>query len=393
MVIQNETIIKEKVVFMERGYHIFFDHFTEALFLLTDVVFDCNEKACRLLACEYEDILYHPLERFLPARQPDGRRSLERLRERSLDALAITPQRFDFRIRRKDRGMLDTEMTVNAYPVKGEPVLLMMVRDMTQQRKAEKERKEAHDRLKKAYQELVELNISKDSLLCSVSHELRTPLTSILSFSEILLKHKDVDQKTRTGFLHIIKSECERLARLVDDVLAVAGLEGQEKVWRDELIWLEEVMRRVAAIHQKFLKEKDLRFVLDIQPDLPPVFADRDRIQQVLMNLTTNAIKFSYNRGTIRIHAGLVEETQAGKDKKWIKVSVYDQGVGINPKDTNLIFNKFYQARQDTLLNITSGAGLGLSICREIISHYGGKIWVESREGEGSTFSFTLPVG
>ena len=393
MGIQNETDSKEKVVFMERGYHILFDHFTEALFLVTDVVVDCNEKACRLLACEYEDILCHPLERFLPARQPDGRKSPERLQERILDALAITPQCFDFRIRRKGGDVLDTEMTVNACPVRGEPVLLMMIRDITQQRIAEKERKEAYDRLKKAYQELVELNISKNSFLCSVSHELRTPLTSILSFAQILLQHNDLDQKTRTEFLQIIKSESERLTRLVDDVLAVAVLDEEEKVWRDKRIRFEEVIRQVAVIHQKLLKEKNLRFVLDIQPDLPPVFADRDRIQQVFMNLITNAIKFSFNRGSIRVHAGLVEEGQGGKGSKWIKASVCDQGVGINPKEFKLIFNKFYQARQDTLLNITSGAGLGLSICREIVTHYGGKIWVDSQEGKGSRFSFTLPVG
>ena len=388
----NETGMARILLEIERGYHILFDHFTEALFLVTEVAIDCNEQACRLLACEYEDILYHPLDRFLPVLQPEGRRSLEILQERTLDALAITPQRFSLQVRRVDGRLLDAEMTINAYPVRGEPVLLVMVRDITRQRKEENERRAAYDELKKAHEELMELNTAKDSFLCSLSHELRTPLTSILSFSEILLQHDDVDPKTRIEFLQTIKSECERLARLVEDVLPDSGMEIREKVWRDEPIQIEEVIREVALIHQKLLEEKRLGLHLDTKPDLPPVFVDRDKIQQVLMNLITNAIKFSYNRSTIRVQAALLEEKQPVKGSKWIITSVCDQGIGINPKDIKLIFNKFYRARQDTPANQTRGSGLGLSICREIVIHYGGKIWLESREGKGSTFSFTLPV-
>ena len=131
---------------------------------------------------------------------------------------------------------------------------------------------------------------------------------------------------------------------------------------------------------------------LDTSPELPFVFADRDRIHQVIMNLLANSIKFSFKGGEIKIRAEGFEGKRSGEISKWIKVSVSDQGIGIEEDDFHRIFDKFGQISTDTLKDKPGGTGLGLPICKEIISHYRGNIWVESRKGRGSTFFFTLPA-
>jgi len=143
---------------------------------------------------------------------------------------------------------------------------------------------------------------------------------------------------------------------------------------------------------QHLLREKHLGLTLDIPADLPLVFLDRDRIQQVVTNLLSNAIKFSVEGGEIRVRVERLEGKRFRESSTWIKVSVTDEGIGIDEKNFEIIFHRFRQVSGDTLREKPKGTGLGLPICKEIISHYGGNIWVESEKGKGSTFCFTLPA-
>jgi signal transduction histidine kinase len=138
--------------------------------------------------------------------------------------------------------------------------------------------------------------------------------------------------------------------------------------------------------------EKSLRLRLELSPDLPSINADRDRIQQVITNLIGNAVKFSFEKGEIRIVAETLSGNGTGRTSEWIKVSVSDQGIGIEKTDHEIIFERFRQVSTDSATDKPKGTGLGLPICREIISHYGGRLCVESEKGKGSTFFFTLPV-
>ncbi len=246
--------------------------------------------------------------------------------------------------------------------------------------------------LEKANEELKALDSMKDSFLSSVSHELRTPLTSIRSFSEILLRYDQEDPATQKEFLRIINSESERLTRLINDVLDLSRIEAGEMVWNDKLISVGEVILDSLPAQKKFLEAKSLRLLLDLPPSLPFVLADRDRLQQVITNLLANAVKFSGEGGEIRIRAEAFEGRRSQESAEWIKVSVSDQGIGIDEKDFEVVFEKFRQVYQDTMKDKPKGTGLGLPICRDIVLHYGGNIWVESEKGKGSTFFFTLPV-
>jgi signal transduction histidine kinase len=246
--------------------------------------------------------------------------------------------------------------------------------------------------LRQAYRELKSLDKAKDVFLASVSHELRTPLTSIRSFSEILLAYEDTDERERKEFVEIIKSESERLTRLIDNVLDIARIEGRKMIWNDCLFRLDEIVKDAAKAQDPLLKEKALRLKIDFPTDLSQLHADRDRIQQVITNLLNNAIKFSPAGGTIRIWAETLEGRRSGEPPSWIKVAVADQGVGIEEKDFEAIFEKLRQVCTDEMTDKPAGSGLGLPISKEIVLHYGGNIWLDSRKGEGSTFFFTLPT-
>ena len=249
----------------------------------------------------------------------------------------------------------------------------------------------AKENLENALRDLKELDRMKDSFLSSVSHELRTPLTSIRSFSEILLQYKDTDAKTQREFLGIINTESERLTRLINDVLDLSRIEARRMLWHDDLLSLKETIDEVARVHRRLLQGNSIHLVVDVPEDLPLAFADRDRITQVMTNLLGNAIKFSSSGDRILIQAESFMGKRFGENSPWIKVRVTDQGVGIDPKDHGFIFDKFSQVAEDTLTNKPKGTGLGLPICKEIVAHYGGNIWVESQKGQGSSFFFTLP--
>ena len=246
--------------------------------------------------------------------------------------------------------------------------------------------------LEKAYADLKELDKMKDRFLSLVSHELRTPLTSIRSFSEILIRYKQEDAATQQEFLEIINSESERLTRLIDDILDLSKIEAGKMVWHDTFFAIEEVIRDVVKAQHQLLQEKSLKLILEIPEDLPSIHADRDRIQQIMMNLLGNAIKFSLNSGGIHIMGEQLERKDIDSTARWLKISIADQGIGIDKNSLDIIFDRFRQGDSDTLQDKPKGTGLGLHICKEIVSHYGGEITVESQKGKGSTFHVLLPV-
>ncbi len=245
--------------------------------------------------------------------------------------------------------------------------------------------------LEKAFEELKRLDEMKDSFLSSVSHELRTPLTSIRSFAEILIHYDEEDPETRKEFLEIIRVESERLTRLINDVLDLSRIEAGKMVYNDELVFLEEVIQEVARSQHQLLSQKLLHLHLDFDPGLPPLYVDRDRVVQVVTNLIGNAIKFSFEGGEIDVRAERFEGKRSGESSEWVRLRVSDQGVGVEEKDAEIIFDKFRQVCTDTLKDKPRGTGLGLPICKDIVCHYGGDIWVENRQGQGSTFVVTLP--
>lgn len=239
---------------------------------------------------------------------------------------------------------------------------------------------------------------AKSAFLSNVSHELRTPLTSVVGFSKLIEKRlaevvfpavASDDPKVRRAMrqvgenLGIIVEEGDRLTALINDTLDLAKIEAGRMEWRSEPVDLREVIERSSAATASLLAdEAGPRLMLDFAPDLPAIVGDRDRLIQVVINLISNAVKFTPT-GSITIRAAALPDA--------IEVAVADTGIGIAPEDQGKVFQQFGQAG-DTLTDKPRGTGLGLPICREIIEHHGGRLWLESEPGVGSTFRFTLPA-
>ena len=247
-----------------------------------------------------------------------------------------------------------------------------------------KELETASAKLRAANERLTELDRLKDEFLATVTHELRTPLTSIRSFSEILRDNPDIPADQRSEFLGIITKESERLTRLINQVLDLAKIEAGRFDWQiGEVDPGGVIADAVAAVSQLF-KDKAVSLTTEIPANLPPIRADRDQLMQVVINLLSNAVKFCDPA------TGQVSVT-AAPTPQGLEVRVTDNGPGIAPEDRALIFEKFRQAG-DTLTNKPAGSGLGLSISRRIIEHFGGRIWVESAPGRGAVFGFVVPL-
>lgn len=237
--------------------------------------------------------------------------------------------------------------------------------------------------LEAANEKLKELDLMKSEFLNTVSHELRTPLTSIKAFAEILLDNVGEDVETQTEFLEIINKESDRLTRLINNLLDLSRIEAGRMKWEKEPLDLHEVAESALNALRGSAEKKGLILESDLEDDLPTV-GDKDKLIQVITNLLGNAIKFTSEGGKVTV-------TAARKDLLTARISVTDSGVGISPEFHESIFEKFSQVDSSETRDI-KGSGLGLPIARSIAEHHGGKLYVESTLGKGSTFSVELPL-
>jgi len=237
--------------------------------------------------------------------------------------------------------------------------------------------------LRAANERLQELDRMKDDFISTVTHELRTPLTSIRAFTEILHDNPGLHAAEREKFLSIIIQESERLTRLINQVLDLAKLDSGRAEWQVSEIDLRTVIEDSINTTGQLFHARNVGLEARLPSGVHVVNADRDRLVQVLINLLSNAAKFvSGETGRV-----VVELTAAGG--AW-RVAVSDNGPGVRTEDQKIIFEKFRQAG-DVMTDRPQGTGLGLTISRQIIEHFGGRLWVESVPGEGAAFIFELP--
>jgi Na+/proline symporter/nitrogen-specific signal transduction histidine kinase len=247
----------------------------------------------------------------------------------------------------------------------------------------QRELEQATRELRAANDRLQELDRLKDDFVSTVTHELRTPLTSIRAFSEILHDHPDIDPGEQRRFLGLIIKESERLTRLINQVLDLAKLESGMAEWQTGEVDLNEIVSDAVSATSQIFKTRRVAVETRDGSRVSRVVADRDRVMQVMLNLLSNAVKFC-PEGTGRVEVRLTE------DDECVRIDVRDNGIGISRENLGIIFEKFRQVG-DTLTDKPAGTGLGLAICRQIIGHFGGRLWAESEPGKGSSFSFTLP--
>jgi len=236
---------------------------------------------------------------------------------------------------------------------------------------------------------------AKSKFITTVSHELRTPMTSVGGYLDLLIGGVAGElNATHKRFLSTVKINADRMINIINNMIYVSELEGapfQLDVKPTDVP--EQINEAVDAIREQ-LEVRDLALSLEVAGDLPPVSADPIRLRQVLDNLLSNAYKFTYPGGQIKIAAQLHEGDEMEADSSTatvMLVSVADTGVGIAPEEQEKIFEPFYRA-ENPLEVEASGVGVGLTIARSLVQAHGGRMWVESEPGQGSVFYFTLPL-
>jgi len=341
----------------------------------------------------------------LDRRSVPGRAVIDRktVHIHDLSAVPTTELRADFLRKRGTRTILATPLLCE-----GNPIGLIMIRRMEVRPFSERqialletfadqaviaienvrlfqEIQEKNQQLEVANVKLTELDRLKSDFISNVSHELRTPLTAIKGAVDLVLREVAgplTDKQMH--YLTRVKSNTQRLASLINDLLDLSKIESGRIEVNSSRISLGGLVHEVLETLRPVAVEKVITLDASILEPSILVWADRDKVNQVLMNLIDNAIKFTPARGTVAVS---VEKN----DREKVRVSVSDSGPGIPPQEKEKIFDKFYQITQVGETK-PRGTGLGLAICKALVELHGGQIWVETAENCGSTFCFTLPV-
>lgn len=248
-----------------------------------------------------------------------------------------------------------------------------------QETTAKKEELEVSNKKLKAMYEL------QKEFTSTVSHELRTPLASIRTAIDIVSSGTTGNlTKDQGNFLNKAKDNVDRLNRLINDILDLSKLESGKSDLDFEPADINQVIKEVIELQESVAKRKDLYLKTNSDATCPPVFLDKDKINQVLNNLVANAIKFT-DAG------GITVESKHRPEANHVEICIKDTGQGIAAADIPKLFQKFQQLGNPATRK-TGGTGLGLAICKEIIVQHGGKIWIESQPGQGSSFYFIIPI-
>jgi PAS domain S-box-containing protein len=368
------------------------------LILLVDQegrIITANQRFYQILGCKKQEVVGFNFKDFIDDYEKITHRFRRKTDKKSLNDEYV----FEVNYKAKDGELVPVKISLSIVFDKAKEmigvvvvaqdvrIIKMLETEIENKKKTEKDLLESNKKLK-------EVDKIKTDFISIISHELRTPLTSILGFAKIvkkrlnhLRKKEEVSEKGVEGIdtslenLSIIIQEGERLGNLINDVLDIAKMDAGKTDWKFRKLKIRDLIERAMDVTFAIMEEKGLCGIKNIQEDLPEIEGDFDRLLQVLINLISNAVKFS-DMGSIKCEATLKQD--------FIEISISDQGIGIGEEDQENIFDKFKQVG-DTLTNRPCGTGLGLPISRQIVEHHGGKIWAESVLGKGSAFFFTLP--
>jgi PAS domain S-box-containing protein len=370
----------------EERFRTLFEYAPDAIVVVdTDngAFIDPNTNATRLFGLSREEIHAVGPSAVSPPFQPDGRRSTEKAAEMVGRALKGEAPVFEWVHRNAAGQDIDCEVRLVRMPAAGRNLVRASVTDIT-------ERKLAEAALAAAKEKAEAASLAKSSFLANMSHEIRTPMTTISGMTD-LLRDTPLSAEQR-DFVEVLRSSCAWLLTIVNDILDFSKIEAGKLELETDAVFLEEFIEEVLSlVAASKLGQRPINLSAAIAPGTPPVvYTDSTRLQQILLNLLGNAIKFT-PRGDITVTIS-AQETMPGPDRRpryEYLFAVKDTGIGIPPERLDRLFQTFSQVDASTTRRY-GGTGLGLAISRRLAEMLGGKIWVESAVGEGSTFRFTI---
>ncbi len=347
----------------ERRYRDLYEGITDAVLVhdFEGKILDANRIACERLGYAYDELVGMRVRDIITSEFTDL--TLERVQQ---VIAGTTPQLFESAYCTKDGCTISVEINARVVTYGGRQVIQSVVRDIT-------ERKQMQARLMQA-----EKLAAVGELVAGVAHELNNPLTAVVGYAQLLQRQPVVEEGVKHK-LNVIFQEAQRSAGIVNNLLAFARQHKPERRYVD----VNDLVERALELLAYQLRTDNVEVVRQLDPSVPPTMADPNQLQQVFVNLITNArqaMAEAHERGTLT-----VATRRVGEDR--IRVEFHDDGPGIARQVINKIFDPFFTTKE-----VGQGTGLGLSICYGLVAEHGGRIWADSEEGKGATFVVELPV-
>jgi len=379
------------------SYKIFFESSADAMMTIEDGIFvDCNPATVKMLGYESKDeVIGKTPDEISPLIQPDGKTSSDKAAEMLEKTFREGTNRFEWMHTDNNGKLFPVEVLLIRVP-EGEKDLIKVVwRDISLRyrlREEIEERKHVEQTLliserqaEHARQVAESANRDKSILLVNMSHELRSPLTAIIGFTELMRDelYGPIENKKYQDYLDSIHVSGTHLNNLISDLLDISAIEEGKLELFEEKVEISEVVESSSIIVQSRANVGNIKFTIEMDKKLPSVIVDSRRFKQILVNLLTNAIKFTPEGGSVRLK---VDEEEDGA----IQLSVIDTGIGMDKEGISKALEKFGQIDSEQSRK-HSGTGLGLPLTKELVEMHGGSLFIDSNLGGGTTIKVLIP--
>ena len=381
-----EEALKESEV----KYRTLFENANDAIFLMEGHRFvDCNDRTLAVYGCAREQIVGQQPYRFSPPTQPDGGDSREKAAERIAAALAGSPQSFEWKHLRADGTPFDAEVSLSRIELGGREYVQAIVRDITDRKRSEAKLKEYSDRLEQMVEERTrELDAARANLFAQsklsamgrmgagIAHQLNSPLGGAMLILDVL-REEVKGEKHKEEMIDKAHGAMVHMRDIVECMLSLAAVKRRGRAAR-QMVDINAIIGRILDILTMEFNKREIRVIPDLAEGLPEIEADEGELDQIFLNLMNNALDAMDKGGSLTIRTAVKDEG--------VEVEVADTGEGIPPDNVDRVFEPFFTTRVDR-----RGVGLGLSIAREIVDRYGGKIEMKSELGVGTCFRIFIP--